>query len=146
MQLISRFMFLLCCLPLQLLAQEQVVPSVQSEALPATYLFKLILGLVVVLAMVFAFAWAMKKFHLAQPGGDGPIKLLSAIAVGQRERIALLEVGEEQILVSLAPGRVEKLHELKTRIDMSSVRGRESDRFRQRFNQLMKKGQSDAVA
>ena len=142
----NRFFVLLCWLPLEVLAQEQAVASAQVESLPATYLLKLILGLVVVLAMVFVFAWAMKKFHLAQPGGDGPIKMVSAIAVGQRERIVLLQVGEEQILVSLAPGRVEKLHELKTPVDASSPRGRESDGFRRRFNQLMKKGQSDAVA
>ena len=84
-----------------------------GDPLSAGYLLKLILGLLLVLAMIFLFAWAARKMRLTPAGQQGLIRVRSAISVGQRDRIALVQVGEEQILVGLSPGRMQTLHVLK---------------------------------
>ncbi len=105
-------LLLLASLPAR--AAETAAQTVNSgDPLSAGYLLKLILGLLLVLAMIFLFAWAARKMRLTPAGSQGLIRVLSAISVGQRDRIALVQVGEEQILVGLSPGRMQTLHVLK---------------------------------
>jgi len=71
-----------------------------------------VFGLAVVLALVLAVAWFARRFTgAAQARGHG-IQVLSAVPVGNRERVLLVRVGEEQILIGVAPGRVQPLHVL----------------------------------
>jgi flagellar protein FliO/FliZ len=133
-------------LPLPAMAADDALMLSAAEPLSSAYLVKLVFGLVVVLAMVFLFAWAMKKFSLVQSHGSGPIKLVSSIAVGQRERIALLQVGDEQVLIGLTPGRIEKLHEMKRCVQVADRENEAEDSsFRARLDQMMKKGRRDAA-
>ena len=39
--------------------------------------------------------------------------------MGPRERIVLLEVGETQLLIGVAPGRIQTLHVLASPVDVS---------------------------
>jgi flagellar protein FliO/FliZ len=41
---------------------------------------------------------------------NGSMRVISSVGVGQRERVVLLQVGEEQILVGVGPGNVRKIH------------------------------------
>ncbi len=41
------------------------------------------------------------------------VKMVAGISVGQKERVVLLQVGERQILVGVAPGNVNMLHVLE---------------------------------
>jgi flagellar protein FliO/FliZ len=82
--------------------------------------------------------------HLVQNSNSGLIKIVSAISVGQRERIALIQVGDEQILLGLTPGRIDKLHTLEKAVqvaDTGSIPATAS--FQQKFQQLLNKGKPD---
>lgn len=76
-------------------------------------LLRLIIGLVVVIAAVVALAWFLRRFSGITQNADGQLRVLGGLAVGQRERIVLVQVGEEQLLVGVAPGRVQTLHVLE---------------------------------
>ena len=68
------------------------------------------LGLAIVLAMVAGAAWLLKRLA-AQPGGaTGAIKVVAGAAIGQRERVVLVEVGSTWLVVGVAPGHVSALH------------------------------------
>ena len=41
------------------------------------------------------------------------IKVLGAAAVGPRERVVLVEIGEQVLVLGVAPGSVTRLHDMK---------------------------------
>lgn len=136
--------YLLILLPVfseQLIAQEVSSKIPEVDPFSSSYLFKLILALAFILLLIFGLAWIMKKMQLTQHSQNGLIQIVSAISVGQRDRIALIQVGDEQLLLGLTPGRIEKLHTLKSaiKVDMNKA---DSPSFSDRFNQLLKQQNS----
>jgi flagellar protein FliO/FliZ len=128
------------CSPLY--ALEQAAPAV-ADPFSASYLFKLVAVMGFILLLIFALAWMMKKMQITQNSQNGVINIVSAISVGQRDRIALIQVGEEQILVGLTPGKIEKLHELKQPVAMPQVNPA-AQNFSDKFQQLMKRSKNHA--
>ena len=128
---------------LQLFSGQSIAVEISSQ-IPAvdpvssSYLLKLSISLVFILLLIFGLAWMMKKMQLTQHSQNGLIKIVSAISVGQRDRIALIQVGDEQVLVGLTPGRIEKLHTLKSALktDLKEV---DNQSFGDKFNQLLKR-------
>jgi len=116
---------------------------VTSDPFSASYLFKLIAVMGFILLLIFALAWMMKKMQWAQNSQNGLIQIVSAVAVGQRDRIALIQIGEEQILVGLTPGKIEKLHVLKNPVDLADA-NEPAQKFSDKFQQLMKRGEDHA--
>ena len=98
------------------LAQSQI-DSPALEPLSTPYLFKLTGGLLLVVMVIFVLAWLVRKFNLNQQSQNGLIKIIAGLSIGTRDRIVLLQIGEEQILVGLTPGRIEKLHTLSQPLD-----------------------------
>ena len=70
----------------------------------------MVLGLALVLGLVVALAWFMKRLSALPGTGAGLIRVIGAAAVGQRERVVLVEVGETWLLLGVAPGQVRPLH------------------------------------
>ena len=81
-----------------------------GSALPAGSIVQVVLGLAAVLALVAGLAWLLKGFSSLRGAGTGPIRIVGGAAVGQRERIVLVEVGSTWLLVGVAPGQVRALH------------------------------------
>ncbi len=79
---------------------------------PARQLVQVLGGLGLVLALVLALAWLVKRFNGARLAGGRGLRLVGGLAVGSRERILLVEVGDTQLVVGVAPGRVQTLHVL----------------------------------
>lgn len=75
-------------------------------------LFQVIFSLLLVLGAVVLVAWILKRINLPQQGAGGTLKVISGIAVGQRERIVLVEVNDTWLVVGVAPGQVRTLHTL----------------------------------
>ena len=73
---------------------------------------QLILGLFVVLFLIVASGWLFKRFGRWQGGYSDQLKIVGGLAVGARERIVLVQVGEQQLLVGIAPGNIRTLHVL----------------------------------
>ena len=102
--------------PLSALAAEPVTSAV---AVPAAgggvgaQLTQLVLGLLLVLGLIFALAWLLRRVQRAGPQQGQLIELISSRALGPRDRLVLVQVGNEQILLGLTPGRITPLHVLK---------------------------------
>jgi flagellar protein FliO/FliZ len=84
-----------------------------ADALPTASqdgmgLLRATLGLAVVLALIFAVGWMMRRLAPARAGG-GALRIVGAQALGTRERIVVVEVGEQWIVVGVAPGNVRGL-------------------------------------
>jgi flagellar protein FliO/FliZ len=63
-----------------------------------------------VLAAVVLVGWILKRINLPQQGAGNALKVISGVAVGQRERIVLVEVNDTWLVVGVAPGQVNALH------------------------------------
>jgi len=126
-----------------LLAAEKKLEIAAVDPLSSGYLLKLMLVLGLILLLIFGMAWLMKRMQLAQNSANSLIRIVSAISVGQRDRIALIQVGDEQILVGLTPGRIEKLHALKTPLKLEDA-GIERQNFTNKFNQMMNRSKGHA--
>ena len=104
-------------LPLSVLAAEPVVATAAVPVAGASVggqLTQLVLGLLLVLGLIFALAWLLRRVQQtgARQGGQ-VIELISSRALGARDRLVLVQVGNEQILLGLTPGRITPLHVLK---------------------------------
>ncbi|MBO3275769.1 flagellar biosynthetic protein FliO [Pseudomonas schmalbachii] len=73
-------------------------------------LMQLLFGLVLVVALIFLLAWLVRRVQQVGPRGNQTIRLLASQALGPRDRLVLVQVGEEQILLGLTPGRITPLH------------------------------------
>lgn len=66
-------------------------------------------ALLAVIAAIFGLAWLAKRLSAA-PGRTNLVRVLSAAAVGTRERVVVVEVGESWLVVGVASGQVNLLH------------------------------------
>ncbi|MGB5324661.1 MAG: flagellar biosynthetic protein FliO [Pseudomonadales bacterium] len=99
-------LFLLPSLPLQAADTAAAVPAVFE----ASTILKLLLSLGAIVLLIFALAWYARRLQGFTQGKQGALlQVLAATPVGARERVVLLRVGEEQVLLGVAAGRVEML-------------------------------------
>ncbi|MGI4842009.1 MAG: flagellar biosynthetic protein FliO [Janthinobacterium lividum] len=91
-------------------AQRPPQVVMPAPSAPATgSLLQTILALLLVLGLLFGLAWFMKRFGPRVMGASANIKLVGALNIGGRERIMVVEVGNQWIVVGASPGRVNAL-------------------------------------
>lgn len=117
-------------------AQTENLAAAPLEPISSPYLLKLTGGLILIVALILLLAWLVKKFNLNQQSHSGLIKIIAGLSIGTRDRIVLLQIGEEQILVGLTPGRIEKLHTLAKPLETSGEQV-VSGSFASKINRLM---------
>ncbi len=91
-------------------AQEPVAAA--SPVVDAGSVLQVFLGLVAVLILIGAGAWMLRSVLRLQPTMSGQLRILGGLSMGARERVVLLKVGETQLLLGVAPGRIQTLHVL----------------------------------
>lgn len=135
---------LLLALPLSALAAEPVAQAVTAPAVGSVggQLTQLVLGLLLVIGLIFLLAWLMRRVQRIGPGNGQVIELVGSRALGPRDRLVLVQVGEEQILLGITPGRITPLHVLKTPVDAVKTEAATPE-FAQRLMELLGKDQKD---
>ena len=83
---------------------------------------QMLLGLTFIVVLIVGMAWLMRRMGTFQATAAGELKVLGGLSVGQRERVVLIQVGEKQILVGVAPGRVNALHVLEEPLKVDEQR------------------------
>ena len=69
---------------------------------------QMLVSLALVVALIGGLFLVLKRVQ-SRPGLGGSIRPLAALNLGARERVVLLEVAGRQLLVGVAPGRVQTL-------------------------------------
>lgn len=75
-------------------------------------MLQVVLGLGFVLALMAGLAWLLRRFGGVQQGAAGAIKILGGAAVGQRERVVLVEIADTWLVIGVASGHVSALHSM----------------------------------
>lgn len=91
-------------------ADPAVPPPAAAAYSPAGQILKMIAGLVVVLIMIFVVAWLARNYMGFNPAQNATLKTVAGVLVGQKERVVLVQVGERQLLIGVAPGQISLLH------------------------------------
>lgn len=147
----KRFLWVLLALPLSVLAAEPgataaapaaTAPMVNSGV--AGQLTQLVFGLLLVLGLIFFLAWLLRRVQQAGPAGKGQvIELIGSRALGPRDRLMLVQVGNEQILLGLSPGTITALHVLKEPVEVPSASEKATPEFAQHLLKILGKDQKD---
>jgi flagellar protein FliO/FliZ len=78
----------------------------------AAQLAKLVVGLVVVIAAVLVLSRVLARMGGMRSQASSQFRVVTALAVGQKERVVLVQAGERQILLGVTPTQVNALHVL----------------------------------
>lgn len=81
-----------------------------SSGSGAAGLLQTIFALLLVLGLLIGLAWLLKRYGPKPGGGLANLRVVGALNIGGRERIIVVEVGDQWIVVGAAPGRVNALH------------------------------------
>ena len=84
-------------------------PATMAPASSAGSLLQTILALMFVLALLIGLAWFMKRYGPKVMGGNNKMRVVSSLNLGGRERIVLVEVADQWIVVGASPGRINAL-------------------------------------
>ena len=101
--------------------QEDVPALSPSSLFTGDYLLQVIGSFVVVILLLIGVLVLLRRFNGVSSQMSGNMRVISSVGVGQRERVVLLQVGVEQILVGVGPGNVRKIHAFDQPVVEASV-------------------------
>ena len=97
-------------------AAPQTAPAAHAGGIGG--LGEVTLALLLVLGAVFALAWVLKRVRAFGSRAGSAVEVLAQAPLGQKERAVLVRVGAQQLLLGVAPGRVNTLYVLPEPLDV----------------------------
>ncbi len=137
---------LISCLVLAHPVVAMAVPGIGRPAVAppdpvgAGGMAQVFLGLLLVIGMIVGVAWLARRFGNFQTAASGALRVVGGLSMGPRERVVLVQVGDQQLLLGVAPGRVSTLHVLDKPLVAAMPPGLEKDTFAARLAGLLKQG------
>lgn len=108
-----------------------------TDISPLATLGKLAVALILVLLVFWVFARIMRQLHGAKGAVHSSLKIVGALSLGQRERVIVIQAGDEQLVLGVTASQINTLHVLsKPLIDGSSE---EIGDFRQKLSAALKR-------
>jgi flagellar protein FliO/FliZ len=101
------FIIFLTSMPALTLAAEKMAPPAFSWLSILNMLF----GLAIVVSLIYGLSWVLKKYSRLPGSHQVDMKILGGVSLGTRERAVLIQVEGHKILLGVAPGRVNLLHQ-----------------------------------
>jgi len=93
------------------------------------YLFQVFGSLLLVFGCIFGLIFLLKKMNGVPSNQNTPVRILGVTRIGAREKILLIEAGNQQLLVGIAAGNIRTLHTFDEPIVDSSEIGSKSVDF-----------------
>lgn len=121
--------------------KQTATATLQAEPMNSSYMLQLFAGLIIVILSIIMLAWITKKVNRFSSYTGDSLKIIGGLSMGSREKVVLLQVGDKQLLIGVAPGRINTLHELD--IPVEAIQGQSeagastgiSSRFRQTMDE-----------
>jgi flagellar protein FliO/FliZ len=83
----------------------------------ASATLRMVAGLVIVLGLLGATAWVSRRFRAGSGARGGLVEIITGMSLGNRERVVLLKVGGDQVLVGISPSGLRTLHVIGRKAD-----------------------------
>jgi len=100
-------------------AQESAAGNAVAEQLAQSSL-RMVGSLLAVLTVVAVCSWCLRRWRDRQNVSNESIEIISGLSLGSKDKVVLLRVGDEQVLVGVGPAGMQSLHV----IQQPSVGGR----------------------
>ncbi len=110
MQMIKRFVLTLITAFISFNAQALATEAMQTEPIGVWELLKVSAGLLVVVAAIVATAAVLRRLKSMHAANGKHMKIIDGMSVSARERVVLLEVDQQRVLLGVSPGRISTLH------------------------------------
>lgn len=120
------------------LPQVAVAAAKGAESPAAGGFLQMLMGLFAVLAVIAGAAWLVRRLGRLPSGIHGVVRVLGGMSLGARERVVLVQVGETQLLLGVAPGRVQTLHVFAQPVLVPSDRAPAGGGFPERLAALLR--------
>ena len=111
------FSFFLSFLTFPVLAAEAEVGSKVGANMDAA---SMILSLLMVLALIVVSALVLKKFNI-QHGATKDLKVISSLHISPREKLVVVQVGEQQLLLGVTAQQINLLERLEKPLEPSKA-------------------------
>lgn len=128
------------------LCQAAATPALTPAAPPGSLsgqLAQMVFGLLLVVGLIFLLAWLLRRVQGSAVKGGQVIEIVGSRAIGPRDRLLLVQVGKEQILIGHSPGSIETLHVLAEPVEVPHGARQATPEFAQRLMELMGKDPKD---
>jgi flagellar protein FliO/FliZ len=70
------------------------------------------LGLALVVGLIWGIAWLIRRVSPAATRSGSLLRMVATLAVGQRERVVVVEIGDQWLVLGVSAGGVEPLSTL----------------------------------
>ena len=142
----AKLQFMLVCAmtvvssPLLAIAETKPDLSTPLSTEPVGFVdyVQMFLGLALVLLIIFGMAWLIRRMGHFQQLGHGALRIIGGLSVGQRERIVLIQAGETQLLIGLAPGQIRTLHVMDKPVAVDAGQGSREASFAERLQAVLR--------
>ncbi|EAR54365.1 flagellar protein FliO [Photobacterium sp. SKA34] len=133
---LSLLFFTLSCFAQTAVEKTIEKPAPALRQAPDLNIATTLASLLLVIAIIVFLAWLLKRMRVAGiSGNDSGLKVITQLAVGQRERVVLLQLGEEQMLVGITQHNISLLSKLDKPLNMDESPSRD---FASQLSKLMK--------
>jgi flagellar protein FliO/FliZ len=95
-------------------------------------------SLVLILVVIVALAWVATRLRLTPRAASSGLRILADVAVGAKERVVLLKVGDAQALVGVGADGVRSLSLLERPVELPAAEP--AGAFAERLRALMQPG------
>lgn len=103
----------------QVLKSSKDLSNNSQKHLSKGNIFQLFSGLFVVILSIVIVVWLIKRLGRFSYSGQQTVNVIGGVSLGTREKIVLIEIGNEQLLIGVAPGQVSMLHKLSEPIEVA---------------------------
>ncbi|MFT5543654.1 MAG: flagellar protein FliO/FliZ [Glaciecola sp.] len=109
------FLFLFCSV-----VNAEASASTPQTLQSPTSILSIFLSLLLVVAIIFALAYIVRRFNVTQ-AGNGQLKVVASMAAGTKEKIIVVDVGGEQFLLGITAHNISQLGKLDNPIETASA-------------------------
>ena len=79
---------------------------------PTTDLLQWLVSCFLVIGLILALAWLLKKSRLVPAMAQNQLRVISVLPLGNREKLLVVKVGEQQVLLGMTPANINLLCQL----------------------------------
>jgi flagellar protein FliO/FliZ len=95
------------------------MPQVGKHVMANTNASSMILSLLMVLGVIVISALVLKRFNLTQQSSN-QLKVIGSLSLGAKERVVVVQVGEQQLVLGVCSQQVTLLKDLDTPLEVQS--------------------------
>lgn len=97
------------------------------------------LSLLLIVGAIMALAWLLNRLQGGRSNNGGLINVIASRALGAKERLLLVEVGERQIVLGVTASQISTLHVLDEPVSVESSAFEQAN-FGERLRKALKSG------